>query len=63
MLTGLEQAQGPANLLVDNTRALCTTLWGRANITLHEQQWIMRRLAHRLRWQGGALQLHVSLIL
>ena len=43
---------------MDNTGALSTALWGRAGIALPEQQRIMRRLAHRLRWQGGALQLH-----
>ena len=37
---------------------LSTALWGRAGITLLEQHHIMRRLAHRLRWQGGKLQLH-----
>ena len=58
ILAGLERARGPANLFVDNTAALCTSLWGRASIAVPEQQRIMRRLAHRLRWQGGALQLH-----
>ena len=59
VLAGLERAQGPANLFVDNTGALSTSLWGRANIALPEQQRIIRRLAQRLRWQGGGgLQLH-----
>ena len=58
VLAGLERAKGPTNLFVDNTGALSTALWGRAGITLPVQQRIMRRLAHRLRWQGGALQLH-----
>ena len=51
---------GPTNLFVDNTlyTALYTALWGRASIALLEKQHIMRRIAHRLRWQGGALQLH-----
>ena len=43
---------------MDNTGALSTALWGRAGIALPEVQRIMRRLAHRLQWQGGALQLH-----
>ena len=55
VLARLERAKGPTNLFVDNTGALSTALWGRAGITLPEPQRIMRRLAHRLRWQGGVL--------
>ena len=58
MLNGLERARGLANLFVDNTGAFSTSLWGRASIAVLELQHIMRRLAHRLRWQGGALQVH-----
>ena len=41
VLAGLERAKGPTNLVVDNTGALSTALWGRAGIALPEQQSVM----------------------
>ena len=58
VVAGLERDKGPTNLFVDNAGALSIALWGRDGIALPKQQRIMRHLAQRLRWQGGAVQLH-----
>ena len=36
---------------MDNVGAIAQVLWGRASTLLVSQQRILRRLAHRLRWQ------------
>ena len=46
---------------MDNVGAIAQVLWGRASTLLVAQQRILRRLAHRLRWQGVSVGLrHVE---
>ena len=45
------------DLVMDNVGAIAQVLWGRASTLLVAQQRILRRLAHRLRWQGVSVGL------
>ena len=44
-------------LFMDNARALAMIMWGKARSGLPEQQRIVRRMTHGLRWQGCSVQL------
>ena len=45
------------DLVMDNVGAIAQVLWGRAPTLLVAQQRILRRLAHRMRWQGVSVGL------
>ena len=62
-LVALSQAHkhGFKSLNMDNIGAICQLLYGRASTHLVAQHRILRRFAHRLRWQGMCVQLfHVE---
>ena len=46
-----------ACMYMHNARALAMILWGRARADLPEQQRILRRMTHRLRWQSCSMQI------
>ena len=46
-----------ARMYMDNAGALAKILWGRARAGLPEQQRILRRMTHRLRWQRCSMQI------
>ena len=45
------------DLVMDNVGAIAEVLWGRASTLLVVHQRILRRVAHRLRWQGVSVGL------
>ena len=56
-----KSGHGHIDLVLDNVGAIAQVLWGWASTLLVAEQRILRRVAHRLRWQGVSIGLrHVE---